>query len=130
MTTRLFLYGTLLDPRRLAAMSGEARLARRAVPALLPGHRRVRLRGTPYPTLLPDRDAAVRGLLLPHLGPRALRRLAAYEGPPYRLAPVRVLTPRGPCRALAWLAPRWRADAAHGWDPPPPATRGGDARRR
>ncbi|MBW8271269.1 gamma-glutamylcyclotransferase family protein [Caldovatus aquaticus] len=127
--TRLFLYGTLLDPRRLAALSGEARLARRAVPALLPGHRRVRLRGTPYPTLLPDPEAAVRGLLLPRVGAAALRRLAAYEGPPYRLAPVRVLTPRGPCRARAWLAPRWRADAARGWEPPP-AARGCAAGRR
>lgn len=116
--TWLFLYGTLLDPRVLAAQSGEARLARRTVPACLPGHRRVFLRGTPYPTLLPDAAAAVEGVLV-RAGPRALRHLAAYERPPYRLVPIRVLTPRGPCRARAWLTPRWRADPARPWEPPP-----------
>jgi Gamma-glutamyl cyclotransferase, AIG2-like len=116
--TWLFLYGTLLDPRVLAVQSGEAGLAWRAVPARLPGHRRVFLRGTPYPTLLPDAEATVEGVLV-RAGPRPLRRLAAYEGPPYRLVPIRVLTTRGPCRARAWLAPRWRADPTRPWEPPP-----------
>ncbi len=124
----LFLYGTLLDPSLLAAKSGDAALIRRAVPALLPGYRRVLLRGTPYPTLLPDPRARVEGLLLPRIDSRALGRLAAYEGPPYRLAPVRVLTPRGPRRAWAWLTPRWRADAACAWHPPPPRPPRGHAR--
>jgi len=115
--TRLFLYGTLLDPRVLAAQSGEAALARRIVPARLPAHRRVFLRGTPYPTLLPDAAAEVDGVVV-QVGPRALRRLAAYEGPPYRLAPVCVRTRRGPCRAHAWVTPRRHADAARPWDPP------------
>jgi gamma-glutamylcyclotransferase (GGCT)/AIG2-like uncharacterized protein YtfP len=113
---RIFVYGTLLDPRVLARMSGERGLAQRAVPALLPGHARVVLRGTPYPTLIAG-GGGVAGLLL-RPGPRALARLAAYEGPSYRLAPVVVETKRGRRRARAWMAARWRADAGALWEFP------------
>lgn len=106
----VFLYGTLLDPVVLARCSGAARLARRLRPATLPGWRRVRLRGTPYPTLLGDAGHTTAGALL-HPTPSAMRKLAAYEGPSYRLVPVRVITPRGPRRVRAWMAPRWRAAA-------------------
>lgn len=112
----LFLYGTLLDPSVLARRAGEGRLGRRLVPARLCGWRRVVLRGTPYPTLRRDRGAVTLGAVL-RVGPRALARLAAYEGPFYRLEPVRVATPRGPLRARAWVAQRWRADAGRDWHP-------------
>jgi gamma-glutamylcyclotransferase (GGCT)/AIG2-like uncharacterized protein YtfP len=112
---RLFLYGTLLDPPVLARHSGRRGLMRRAVPALLPRHRRVHLRGTPYPTLL--RGAGqVRGVVLEVAG-RVLARLSAYEGPCYRLRPLRVLTRRGPCRVWAWVAPSWRAERGPAWEP-------------
>ncbi|WP_165943272.1 gamma-glutamylcyclotransferase family protein [Roseicella aquatilis] len=104
----LFLYGTLLDPAVLERMAGEPGLARRLRPARLPGWARVGLRGTPYPTLLPDPGVVTEGALL-RCGPGALARLAAYEGASYRLVPVRAETPRGPRRARAWVAPRWRA---------------------
>jgi hypothetical protein len=48
------------------------------------------------------------------VGAAAFRRLSAYEGPQYRLVPVRVATARGPIHARAWLAPCWRA-TAHSW---------------
>jgi gamma-glutamylcyclotransferase (GGCT)/AIG2-like uncharacterized protein YtfP len=111
MSAPIFLYGTLLDPAVLSLRGGDARLARRMVPAILLRHRRVALRGTPWPTLKADQQGAVAGeLIRPHAA--ALRRLAAYEGAEYRLCPVRVLTPRGPLRARAWMAPPWRAGAA------------------
>ncbi len=104
----LFLYGSLLDPRVLARQSGEPRLARRLRPAVLPDYARRPLRGTPYPTLIRQAGVVTEGALL-RAGPAALRRLAAYEGAEYRLTPVRPLTSRGPVRAHAWIAPRWRA---------------------
>jgi gamma-glutamylcyclotransferase (GGCT)/AIG2-like uncharacterized protein YtfP len=106
----LFLYGTLLDPRVLARQSGERKLARRLLPARLDGHARAELRGTPFPTLVRRPGAETPGAVL-RAGPAALRRLAAYEGPQYRLVPVRAETWRGPVRARAWVAPRWRAAA-------------------
>jgi gamma-glutamylcyclotransferase (GGCT)/AIG2-like uncharacterized protein YtfP len=120
--TPLFLYGTLLDRRRLARISGDPRLARATRPATLNGHARVRCRGTPYPTLIPAAAAVAGRLLRPT--PAALRRLAAYEGPLYRLIPVTVATPGGPRRARAWCVPRRLADATLPW---PPATRAGAA---
>jgi hypothetical protein len=104
----LFIYGTLLDARVFARLAGRAPL-RRAMPARARGFTRVILRGTPYPTLRRADATAVDGLLLPRLGNDARRRLAAYEGASYRLAPIRVVTRRGPRFARAWLAPAWRA---------------------
>jgi gamma-glutamylcyclotransferase (GGCT)/AIG2-like uncharacterized protein YtfP len=113
----LFLYGTLLDPRVLARQSGERGLARRLRPARLEGYARTGLRGTPYPTLVPRPGAWTPGAVL-RADPEARRRLAAYEGAQYRLVPVRVETRRGPVRARAWMAPRWRAVGFEGPSPP------------
>ncbi|MCQ4162615.1 gamma-glutamylcyclotransferase [Roseomonas sp. GC11] len=106
----LFLYGTLLDPRLLARHAGTAGLHRRGVPATLPEHRRGRLRGTPYPTLLPAPGHAVQGLLI-RPGAGALKKLQNYEGAAYRLLPLRVRTRRGLRWARAWVVPPWRAAA-------------------
>jgi hypothetical protein len=111
----VFVYGTLLDPRVFARFAGREPL-RRALPARLVGWRRVRLRGTPYPTLV-RAVAEVQGLLLPRLAPAALARLAAYEGASYALMPLRVMTRRGPRRARAWIAARWRSDPYSEWTP-------------
>ena len=96
---RLFLYGTLLRPSLIARFAGR-RVA--MTPAALRGWRRVRLRGTAFPTLrrapgqvagaVMDADAAT------------LHRLAAYEGVRYRLQSVIVRTVRGPLPAHAWIA--------------------------
>jgi gamma-glutamylcyclotransferase (GGCT)/AIG2-like uncharacterized protein YtfP len=104
----LFLYGTLLRPAVLERMAGQPGLAARLRPARLEGWARVALRGTPYPTLVPAPGAATTGAVL-RCGPAARARLAAYEGASYRLVPVRVETWRGPVRARAWVAARWRA---------------------
>jgi hypothetical protein len=98
---RLFLYGTLLDPVTLAARSGEPALPRRCQDALLHGWRRVRLAGTRWPTLRRCANATVAGKLVT-AGAAAFRRLAAYEGPEYRLRRV-VVEPRTP--AWTWIAP-------------------------
>ncbi len=60
----LFVYGTLLDAGVLTRVSGERALAQRLVPARLDGWRRVFLRGTPYPTLVPAAGASVNGAVL------------------------------------------------------------------
>jgi gamma-glutamylcyclotransferase (GGCT)/AIG2-like uncharacterized protein YtfP len=113
VTGGVFLYGTLLDPRVFTRFARRAAL-RRALPGSLRGFRRVRLRGTPYPTLL--RGAGeVRGLWLPRLAGADFVSLSAYEGRSYALVPVRVGTPRGPRLARAWMAAPWRADAGRGW---------------
>jgi gamma-glutamylcyclotransferase (GGCT)/AIG2-like uncharacterized protein YtfP len=122
VTRPLFLYGTLLDPRVLARQAGSRLLARGLVRAWLRGWRRVGLRGTPYPTLVPDAAALTDGAVLrPELA--ALRRLRAYEGPGYRLVPVRPVTPRGRIVARAWIAHGvGRAEPGRDWPVPARAT--------
>ncbi|MBB5694537.1 hypothetical protein FHS87_002583 [Roseomonas pecuniae] len=44
-------------------------------------------------------------------GPAAMAALRRYEGPCYRLIPLRVETRRGPVRARAWVVPRFMAGA-------------------
>ncbi len=77
---RLFVYGTLLEPAVLRAVLG--RLPPRR-PAALPGFRRCRLRGTPWPGLVAAAGTVTEGLLLEHLRPGDWRRLDRYEGPDY-----------------------------------------------
>jgi len=98
---RLFLYGTLLDPVTLAARSGDPGLPARCQNAKLRGWRRVAQTGTPWPTLRRQADGVVVGKLV-IAGAAARRRLAAYEGPTYRLRRV-VVEPR--IQAWTWIAP-------------------------
>jgi gamma-glutamylcyclotransferase (GGCT)/AIG2-like uncharacterized protein YtfP len=109
----VFLYGTLLDPRVFRRQAGTLRPWRQAVPALLPGFRRVHLRGTPYPTLVAAADE-VAGLIV-RLPPMPLESLRRYEGPSYRLCPVRAVTRRGPRAARAWMTAPRRAEFARPW---------------
>jgi hypothetical protein len=101
---RLFLYGTLLDPAELASLGGQPDLSSRLVQATLPGWRRVAVRGGRYPTLRRSRTGRVDGALV-DVPARALGRLAAYEGPAYRLMGVVVATARGNASAYTWIAP-------------------------
>jgi hypothetical protein len=97
---RLVLYGTLLDPATLAARSGDPALPMHCQSAVLRGWRRVTLAGTPWPTLRRCSNSFVEGKIV-IAGAAALRRLAAYEGPAYRLRRV-VLEQRIP--AWTWIA--------------------------
>lgn len=109
---RLFLYGTLLDPGRLAHLGGDPGLPARLRPAVLRGFRRVAGTGG-YPTLVPDRAGRVEGAVL-GVSAAALRRLHAYEGPRYRLTPVRAETEAGKLPACAWIA---GAATRRAWEP-------------
>ena len=104
---RLFLYGTLLDPLRMASCAGRpVALA----PARLPGWRRVARKGGRYPTLVRARGA-VEGAVAT-VDAATLRRLAAYEGPLYDLRRLAVATGRGKTVAGVWIA---RAATKNPW---------------
>jgi hypothetical protein len=98
---RLFLYGTLLDPKTLAWRSGDPALPRRCRHAVLRGWRRVTLARARWPTLRRCATATTAGKIVV-AGAAALRRLAAYEGPEYRLQRL-LIEPRTP--VWAWIAP-------------------------
>jgi hypothetical protein len=87
---RFFFYGTLLD-RDVASLVLGRRLAPRAyTPAALPGHARRRVKGASYPIVVRDPKGEVAGAIVGGLSARDVARLAAYEGPRYRIAPLKV----------------------------------------
>ena len=87
---RFFFYGTLLD-RDVAALVLGRRLPPQAfLPATLTGHSRWRARGASYPIVVPNARGEVAGAIVGGLSAREVARLSAYEGPGYRIAPLKV----------------------------------------
>jgi gamma-glutamylcyclotransferase (GGCT)/AIG2-like uncharacterized protein YtfP len=112
----LFVYGTLLFPEVLYAVSGESP---DGAAARLAGYERRLVRGAAYPAILPSPGGRVEGWLWRGLSAAALSRVDRFEGTIYRRQSVRVecegvtaaadtdvVSPRA-----AWLVTR------HAWDP-------------
>ena len=76
----LFAFGSLQIAEVMEAVTGTRFPGR---PAVLPGHRRRRLRGLSYPGLLPDPDEETDGVLFCGLGVHDLRVLDLFEGDGY-----------------------------------------------
>jgi hypothetical protein len=87
---RFFFYGTLLDPDVMALVIGRRLSPDRYVAATLPGYARRRAKGASYPIVLRDPRAEVEGAVVGGLSAEDVGRLAAYEGPRYRIAPRKV----------------------------------------
>jgi gamma-glutamyl AIG2-like cyclotransferase len=87
---RFFFYGTLLDPDVTNLVLGRRLPPGAFVPAALPGHSRRRVKGATYPIVVRDPRGEVRGAVVGGLSGRDVRRLAAYEGPRYRIAQLKV----------------------------------------
>jgi Gamma-glutamyl cyclotransferase, AIG2-like len=89
---RFFFYGTLLDRDVISLVLGRRVPPQAYVPAALPGHARKRVKGASYPIVVRDPKAEVSGAIVGGLSLRDVDRLAAYEGPRYRIAPLKVRT--------------------------------------
>jgi hypothetical protein len=87
---RFFFYGTLLDLDVTALVLGRRLPPAAFVPASLPGHARRRVKGASYPIVVRDPRGEVPGAIVGGLSARDVARLAAYEGPRYRIAPLKV----------------------------------------
>jgi hypothetical protein len=87
---RFFFYGTLLDLDVTALVLGRRLPPGAYVPASLPGHARWRAKGASYPVAIPDRRGEVAGAIVGGLSARDVASLAAFEGPGYRIVPLRV----------------------------------------
>jgi hypothetical protein len=87
---RFFFYGTLLDQDVATLVLGRRLPPMAFVPAALPRHARRRVKGASYPIVVRDPKSEVAGAIVVGLSPRDVGRLAAYEGPRYRIAPLKV----------------------------------------
>ena len=97
----LFVYGTLIDPRRVKALIGH-QLAR--VEATLEGFERIDPR-IGYPYILPKPGASVSGFLLANIDAASLHRLDEYEaeGDLYVRQEVEVLVAGRSVRAMTYV---------------------------
>lgn len=113
----LFCYGTLEFPAVMRAVTGRLFPAR---PAVLPGYRRLGIKGEVFPGIVAQPGATVAGTLYRGLAAADLRRLDAYENAFYRRRLLRVREPLGrTCAAWTYVVPplyRHRLDV-RGWDP-------------
>ena len=87
---RFFFYGTLLDRDVTALVLGRRLPPQAYAAASLPGHARRRVQGATYPIVSADPLDEVPGAIVGGLSDRDVAHLAAYEGPGYRIAPLRV----------------------------------------
>jgi gamma-glutamylcyclotransferase (GGCT)/AIG2-like uncharacterized protein YtfP len=88
----VFVYGTLVDPRRLREVLGHAPPGE-VLRARLRGYRRVTTPAYEYPFVVEDPDASVEGLVVMDLAAPELESLDAYEdvaGGVYCRVPVEV----------------------------------------
>jgi hypothetical protein len=83
---RFFFYGTLLDPDVIALVLGRRLPPSSFRPASLPGHARRYAKGATYPIVVRDPRHEAPGAIVQGLSARDVARLAAYEGPRYRIA--------------------------------------------
>lgn len=87
---RFFFYGTLLDHDVMALVLGRRLPPQAYMPASLLGHSRFRARGASYPVVVQDPRGEVPGVIVGGLSARDVSYLAAYEGPGYRVVPLKV----------------------------------------
>lgn len=87
---RCFFYGTLMDPELLALVVGREVPGRDTEPAVLPGFRRVRVRGATFPALIAAPEAHVEGLAVSGLTERDIDRARFYEGDEFTLESVMI----------------------------------------
>jgi hypothetical protein len=87
---RFFFYGTLLDPDVMALVIGRRLPPHRYEAATMPGYARRRAKGASYPIVLRDPRSEVEGAVVAGFSAEDVARLAAYEGPRYRIASRKV----------------------------------------
>lgn len=85
----LFVYGTLQDRRVIQAVTGRVFPA---VPAILPGYGRYRVKDADYPGVRLEACGSVDGLLLQEVDTGSLLALDAFEGEYYVRREVEVVT--------------------------------------
>ncbi|MBI3199162.1 MAG: gamma-glutamylcyclotransferase [Rhodospirillales bacterium] len=87
---RFFFYGSLLDNDVTALVIGRRLPPGAWVPASLAGYTRRKARGVSYPVVVPDPKGEVQGAVVGGFSRKEVERLSAYEGPRYRIAPLKV----------------------------------------
>ena len=113
---RLFVYGSLREVSRRAALLSRRGQVIRVTPANLPGFRMLVSPLGDWPLLHRSPKSIVAGELLEGLTAADWRRLGRYEGSEYRLASVRVKIASGEWRSAYAYFPRRAKAGGRSWD--------------
>ena len=112
----LFVYGTLMVPAVMQAVTGHAF---RSLPATLTGYARFRIKQQVYPGIVTGRDSSVDGLLYYAIDAQSMQRLDEFESEVYRRSEVTV-QPADGGEETAWayvIAPSYEhLLSSDGWD--------------
>ncbi len=80
MTTNLFVYGTLLYPELVYALTGKQF---RTVDAILEDHQRLSIKHRSYPAVIPSKGARVNGKIIKDVDEASLAKIDFYEDKEY-----------------------------------------------
>lgn len=99
---RLFVYGTLVFPEVIEALTGRVP---ESIPAILHGYVRYTVAGQVYPGIVKHRDSSVEGLLYTGITPEELERLNEYEDTFYELMTLDVIAGTKNLKAFVYVVP-------------------------
>jgi gamma-glutamylcyclotransferase (GGCT)/AIG2-like uncharacterized protein YtfP len=114
----LFVYGTLMDEDVLKRVIGRPVPQASVGVAFVDGYRRVYVKGTYFPILVPAEDGAVEGRLITGLGAQAVERLTRFEGRQFQLRRLLVRLAQGRTAEVECFMPVKGVNATdEEWDP-------------
>ena len=114
----LFVYGTLMDEDVLRRVIGRPVPSAQIGVAFVDGYRRVYVKDTYFPILVPAEGGAVEGRLITGLGAEAVERLTRFEGRQFQLKRLPVRLARGRTAEVECFMPVMGITATDKeWDP-------------
>ena len=119
MTTNLFVYGSLMFPKILQAITKEKASLK---PAILDGYKRIRANDPVFKVysaiIIKDTSSFVEGKLITEISMKTLRLLDKFEGSGYKRIKVKVRLGKENIEAYAYLASVGHTPSFRGeWDP-------------
>ncbi|HKI88295.1 MAG TPA: gamma-glutamylcyclotransferase family protein [Draconibacterium sp.] len=100
----IFVYGSLLFPELLTALTGNSFIYS---PAILYGFKRFRVKGCDFPAIIEETRSKTEGLLIENVDEKSMEILSFFEGDEYREEKVTIFISDKEITAITFI---WGAD--------------------